>query len=63
MATKTSGKKTGRINVKRLKENPKEITTKEQKKVKGGLDARAAAKPNDGLWSNHNETLVHDIVR
>jgi hypothetical protein len=64
MTNKTTGRKTGRINVKKLKGDPKELTAKEQKKVKGGgLASSAATKPNDGLWSNHNETLVHDIVR
>ena len=41
MPKKTAGKKMGRINVKKLKGNPKgnpkELTAKEQKKVKGGL--------------------------
>ncbi len=38
MANKTTGqKKIGRTSVKKLKGNPKELTAKEQKKVKGGL--------------------------
>lgn len=38
MAKKTTGQKTGRINVKKLKGDPKELTVKGQKKVKGGIN-------------------------
>lgn len=63
MATKTTGQKTARIKIKKLKGNPKELTAKEQKKVKGGLASSAATVRTEGVWQNHNETLVHDIMR
>ena len=57
MAPKTSGQKTGRINVKKLKGSPKELTAKDQKKVKGGLASPTLRK---GPAIQHNETLVRD---
>jgi hypothetical protein len=68
MPTKTTGQKTSRINVKKLKGNPKgnakELTPKEQKKVKGGgLASRYEMRPDGVRLTNHNETLAHDILR
>ena len=62
MANKTTGQKTGRIKVKNLKGNAKELSAKEQKKVKGGLASRDETLLK-GFTANHNETLAHDIVR
>lgn len=56
MPTKTAGQKIRRINVKKLKEEPKGLTAKEQKKVKGG----GAPQPKWDASLNHNETLVGD---
>ncbi len=55
MATKTTGQKTRRTSVKKLKEPPKELTAKEQKKVRGGIFVRPR--------TNHNETVVRDSTR
>jgi hypothetical protein len=62
VTNKTTGQKTGRINVKKLKGNPKELTAKEQKKVKGGLVSQSATLLKSG-GSQHNETLVRDSAR
>ncbi len=62
LAPKTSGQKTGRVNVKKLKTSAKELTAKDQKKVKGGL-ASADATARKGWGGQHNETLVRDSTK
>ena len=60
MATKTSGQKTSRTNVKKLKGNPKELTATEQKKVRGGKFAASDVIQRNAPGNQHNETLVRD---
>ena len=68
MRTKTTGQRAGRINVKKLKANPKELSVKQLKKVRGGvtgaeLNATSSTLPRKGEGLQHNETLVSDSTR
>ena len=60
MPSKTTSK-TSRINVKKLKGNPKELDAKQLKKVKGGIELQSDSSTlRKGSGLQHNETLVSD---
>lgn len=59
MANKPTGRKTGRINVKKLKENPKELNATEQKKVKGGEGAVFTSVSN--VLKTRHDTVKNSI--